>query len=94
MFKKCIIVVAVALAAAWLTSEEQAAYATGIAGVEDLRWGITRQEVETLHPNFENWEEQEYNPFNGNSSLPKIMGCDLSSPFVRLSSFCLLSKTD
>jgi hypothetical protein len=39
-------------------------YADGIAGLSNLRWGMTMQQVQKVYPNFEQWSEQLYDPFD------------------------------
>ena len=41
------------------------AYADGIAGLDNLRWGMTMQQVQEVYPNFEQWPEQLYDPLEG-----------------------------
>jgi hypothetical protein len=50
--------ISVALVSAWLLLHSQPAAADGIGGWAKLRWGMSKQQVEQVYPNFENYDYQ------------------------------------
>lgn len=43
-----------------LVSDLRSAFAEGIAGFDQLRWGMTKDQVEQVYPNFQQWSEETF----------------------------------